>query len=199
MRVSIQNITHPQSPSLFATAIFASCIISHSFASFAHAFRTGAATLPMKVERLPRSEIFHRLGLPLASAAASTSGAKNQHYFLRNEHEVLCPITGTHQGILCSTNGPHLLADEGMLTAESISNNADLITSVITAGSLAASVRNRGVDSDSSYFLPEVITLVESYLPVEDMVGSLSLDLGWDGDGGVDAGDFMFMLGRTFG
>mmetsp|Transcript_18723 Transcript_18723/g.38484 ORF Transcript_18723/g.38484 Transcript_18723/m.38484 type:complete len:334 (-) Transcript_18723:49-1050(-) len=186
MRVSIQNFTHHNYQLLFATIIFTSCITSNSFTLFTQAFRTGVATLPMKVERLPRSEIFHRLGLATTSG---TSGMKNQNYFLRNEHEVLCPITGTHQGILCSTNNPQLLTDEGMLTAENISNNADLISSVITAGSLAASVRNRGVNSDSSYYLPEMITLVESYLPVEDMVGSLSLDLDWHRDDGITGDD----------
>ena len=129
----------------------------------------------MKIERLAKSDIFHRLGLGsnninnISPNNNDNNRINNQHYFLRNEHEVLCPITGCHQGILSTASSASLLdlKFEDYSDAESIAENEDLVSSVITAGSLAASIRNRGAESDSSYYLPFVITLVESYLADE--------------------------------
>lgn len=74
---------------------------------------------------------------------------------------MLCPITGSHQGILCTI--PGAIED----TAESIANNLDLVQQVVLSGSLAASIRNRCKDGNSLYYLPFVITLVESLMADE--------------------------------
>jgi len=92
-------------------------------------------------------------------------------YKLMDEHEVLCPLSGTHQGILCTAILPHPI--EADARAESIAENRDLVSQAIMSGSLAASVRNSSSET-SLYYLPSVITLVES-LMAEDIK---HLDLG---------------------
>eukprot|EP01082_Thalassiosira_pseudonana_P002252 g1945.t1 g1945 contig11:404934-405791(-) len=125
-----------------------------------NAFQTAThASLPMKIESLPKKEIFQRLG----------SSAKSKQYKLHNEHEVVCPLTNSHQGVLCTTSSSSTYLPNGFDfdNAENIADNNELVSQAILAGSLAASVRNRDKRSDSLYFLPYVITLVESFMAEE--------------------------------
>lgn len=82
---------------------------------------------------------------------------------------MICPITGSHRGILCTALSQDCLRD-----AESIADNHELVNQIISSGSLAASIRNRSKFGDSLYYLPFVITLVESYM--EDEISSMLLD-----------------------
>jgi len=46
--------------------------------------------------------------------------------------------------------------------ASTMANNHELVSQAILSGSLAASIRNRCKDGNSLYYLPSVVTLVES-------------------------------------
>ncbi|KAL3786574.1 hypothetical protein ACHAWO_000728 [Cyclotella atomus] len=140
--------------------------ISHNIASAslllsiqsASAFRTTTQTTPLRIQSIDKSEILKRLGLSSTNEASTKSRVR---YNLQNEHQVFCPLTNSHQGILCTTSSSECSS------AESIADNHDLVSQVISCGSLAASIRNRDRNGDSLYFLPFVITLVESYMADE--------------------------------
>jgi len=126
--------------------------------SLASAFQVAnQVTLPLKIDRtqpMSRPDIFRRIG--------GNANAGSKDYTLRNEHEVVYPITGTHQGILAgsaSFTSPSALDD-----AESVANHSELVSRAVLAGSLAASVRNWGTESDTAYYVPSAVTLVESLL-----------------------------------
>lgn len=70
---------------------------------------------------------------------------------------------------MCTTS-----STEDCFSAEAVANNNELVSQVISCGSLAASIRNRDKNGDSLYFLPFVITLVESYMA--DEVSSMLMD-----------------------
>jgi len=139
--------------------------------------------LPMRIDPIPKNEIRHRLGLKDDGASTLSIGAgPNMAYNLANEHEVLCPISGAHQGVLCtailpsssssqSSPSPWTVAGEN---ADSVADNHELVSQAILSGSLAASVRSRPQDGNSVYYLPFIITLVESLMADEIE----SLDLG---------------------
>jgi len=124
------------------------------------AFRIASHTpTPLKIQSIHKSEIEQRLGRP-------------SNHNLQNEHEVLCPLTNSHQGIICTTNSWE--EEHCFRHAESIANNHELVNQAIYCGSLAASIRNRESDGDSLYYLPFVITLVESFMA--DEVSSMLMD-----------------------
>mmetsp|Transcript_23303 Transcript_23303/g.56229 ORF Transcript_23303/g.56229 Transcript_23303/m.56229 type:complete len:286 (+) Transcript_23303:47-904(+) len=134
------------------------------------AFRT-SQVLPMRMDPIPREEINLRLGL--GASSVGTSGPPDKAYALTNEHEVVCPVSGAHRGVLCTASlsgGPDNDATEYYDSAESVSNDHDLVTQAIHMGSLATSVRSRCKDGNSVYYLPIVITLVES-LMADEMEG----------------------------
>lgn len=137
-----------------------------------HAFRTSQA-LPVRMDPIPREEINQRLGLHGVSSVGS-SGPPAKAYSLTNEHEVVCPVSGAHRGVLCtaSLSGPSREDDDAEQygSAESVANDHELVTQAILSGSLAASVRSRCKDGNSVYYLPIVITLVES-LMADEMEG----------------------------
>lgn len=134
-----------------------------------HAFQT-SQTLPMRMDPIPKQEIRQRLGLKEVDSSSggsvmSVGSGPNMGYSLMNEHEVVCPVTEAHQGILC-TAGLSVPID-GEYDAESIFNNHGLVSQAIMSGSLAASVRNECADGNSMYYLPIVVTLVESLMADE--------------------------------
>ncbi|KAL3801639.1 hypothetical protein HJC23_013144 [Cyclotella cryptica] len=148
------------------------------------AFRTASHSLPLKIRPIPKNEIMQRLGISSCSYADTSHSSKNK-YNIQNEHEVLCPVTGSHQGILCTTRS--WCTD--FRDAESIANSHDLVSQVISSGSLAASIRNRGMNRDSLYYLPFVITLVESCMA--DEVSSMLFDEIMLQDPGVKLGSLV--------
>jgi hypothetical protein len=139
--------------------------------SQAFAFRTASHTTPLNIESIPKHEVLQRLGI--TSSSTETNNLKPK-YNLQNEHEVLCPVTGTHQGILCTASSFPDAYPTDFTNAESVANNHDLVSQVISSGSLAASIRNREKNGDSLYYLPFVITLVESYMT--DEISSMLFD-----------------------
>jgi len=143
-------------------------LLATSTASFSSdAFRT-SQSLPIRVERIPQKEISERLGLKDNNEAnglpLSIGSGPNMAYSLMEEHEVVCPVSGSHQGILCTALLGGLNENDD---AESIVNNHELVSQAILAGSLAASIRNSPKDGNSVYYLPCVITLVESLMADE--------------------------------
>lgn len=141
-------------------------LLSYQLISPAFAFRTSTQSTPLRVQSIDKTEIVQRLGIsPVAGA-----NSKARPYNLQNEHEVLCPLTNSHQGIVCTTSS---YTGESY-SAEAIADNNELISQVISCGSLAASIRNRERNGDSLYFLPFVITLVESYMT--DEVSAMLMD-----------------------
>lgn len=135
----------------------ATLLFSSEFIPLAFAFRTTVNTTPLKIQSIDRTEILQRLGL------TSNKSDSRATYNLQYEHEVICSITNSHQGILCTTTN----VNEEFHDAESIASNHELVNQIISSGSLAASIRNRNRNGDSLYFLPFVITLVESYMADE--------------------------------
>ena len=130
----------------------------------------------MRIDPIPTQEIIQRLGLKEDTDSntnnnLSIGSSPNMKYKLFNEHEVICPVSGSHQGILCTAILPSsssMSSDDSYYDdANSIANNHDLVSQAILAGSLAASVRNSNPDSNSMYHLPYVITLVESLMADE--------------------------------
>lgn len=146
-------------------------------ASSAYAFRT-TERLPVRIESIPKSEIRHRLGLKETDSQQLKIGeASHQMYGLSNEHEVLCPVSGTHRGVLCTAR-----LDGGKIdlsNAESLANHGDLVSQSILAASLATSVRNTAASGSGMYYLPFVVTLVESLVANE--IGDLNLERMTDG------------------
>ena len=93
-------------------------------------------------------------------------------YTLSNEYEVICPVSGSHQGILCTANLPSSTSlddddNNNHDNANSIANNHELVSQAILAGSLAASIRTHNPDTNSMYYLPFIVTLVESLMADE--------------------------------
>ena len=117
---------------------------------------------PLKIEPIPKEEVAHRLGLKIdaQTGVASIGSDPNQVYNLHNEHEVICPLTETHQGVLTTYTASN--NEDGNFHASTIANSPELVSQAILCGSLAASIRNRCKDGNSLYYLPSVITLVES-------------------------------------
>ena len=146
-------------------------------ASSAYAFRT-TERLPVRIESITKSEIRHRLGLKETDSQQLKIGeASHQRYGLSNEHEVLCPVSGTHRGVLCTAR-----LDGGKIdlsNAESLANHGDLVSQSILAASLATSVRNTAASGSGMYYLPFVVTLVESLVANE--IGDLNLERMTDG------------------
>lgn len=138
------------------------------------AFQT-SQVLPMRIDPISKHEISQRLGLkqsdPADARALSIGAGPHMGYALENEHEVVCPVSETHQGILCTAA---LSSPVDREDANSIANNRGLISQAILSGSLAASVRGECPDGNSMYYLPVVVTLVES-LMADEME---SIDLG---------------------
>ena len=140
-----------------------------------YAFQTASQVLPIRIDPIPTQEIIQRLGLKEDTNTnninnqLSIGSSPNMKYKLFNEHEVICPVSGSHQGVLCTAILPSSskISDESYDCANSIANNHDLVSQAILAGSLAASVRNSNPDSNSIYHLPYVITLVESLMADE--------------------------------
>lgn len=141
-----------------------------------HSFQT-SQILPMRMDPIPKQEIRQRLGLkqvdhPTDDSTGSGGGGvmsvgsgPNMGYSLMNEHDVVCPVSEAHQGILC-TAGLSVPID-GEYDADSIANNHGLVSQAIMSGSLAASIRNECADGNSIYYLPIVVTLVESLMADE--------------------------------
>lgn len=141
------------------------CAIPHSRAK---AFQTAPRLLTL--DPIPKREIRQRLGLrrtdPADAGALSIGAGRNMGYALRGEREVVCAVSGAHQGVLCAADLSGAVEDED---AESIANNRELVSQVILSGSLAASIRNQCREVvKSMYYLPYVITLEES-LMVDEM------------------------------
>ena len=142
------------------------------------AFQTTSQILPMRIDPIPLQEISQRLGLKEHKksnsnntnnnigdrSSLSIGSGPNMKYTLSNEHEVICPVSGSHQGILCTANLPTSSSHDN---ANSIANNRELVSQAILAGSLAASVRNHNPDTSSMYYLPFIVTLVESLMADE--------------------------------
>ena len=145
-----------------------------TFTPFTYAFRSTPSSAssgqhrnhqrtPLKIEPIPNEEVAHRLGLKIdaQTGVASIGSDPNQVYNLYNEHEVICPLTETHQGVLTTYTASNNEGD-GNYHASTIANSPELVSQAILCGSLAASIRNRCKDGNSLYYLPSVITLVES-------------------------------------
>ena len=122
---------------------------------------------PLKIEPLSKLEVANRLGLKTnpQTGVVSIGSDPNQVYNLHNEHEVICPVTEIHQGVLTTyteiNNGDD--GNEEEYLASTIANNHKLVSQAILSGALAASIRNRNEDGNSLYYLPSVVTLVESF------------------------------------
>lgn len=137
------------------------------------AFQTGQM-LPMRIDPVPRNEISQRLGLKTADGQKLSIGSgPNMGYKLINEHEVVCPISGSHQGVLCTSLLAHTINSDND-DAESIADNHELVSQAIMSGALAASIRNRCPDGNSLYYLPFIVTLVESLMA--DEIESIDFD-----------------------
>jgi hypothetical protein len=145
------------------------------------AFQT-SQMLPMRIDPLPKDEIRQRLGLKQSDPInpGLLSIGSNMKYNLLNEHEVVCPVSGSHQGILCTAQIPSISQSSmDSDNSESIANNHELVSQAILSGSLAASIRNRCKDGNGMYYLPVVITLVESLMADEiESIDLNKLDLG---------------------
>lgn len=136
----------------YSSSILLSLLLSISTTALnIHAFQM-SPMLPI-IDAIPKEEIRQRLGIK-----------QSDEITLINEHEVFCPISGSHQGILCTAVLPQPIESEN---AESIANNHELVSQVNMAGSLAASIRERTNGNNSKYYLPFVITLVESFMADE--------------------------------
>ena len=118
----------------------------------------------LKIEPISKLEVANRLGLKTDphTGAVSIGSNPNQVYNLHNEHEVICPITEIHQGVLTTYSELNDDDSEEYL-ASTMANNHNLVSQAILSGSLAASIRNRCEDGNSLYYLPSVVTLVESF------------------------------------
>jgi len=147
----------------------------------------------MRIDPISKPEIRQRLGLKETdptnngSSMLSIGSGPNMKYTLTNEHEVICPISGAHQGILCTAILPQSVI--GSENADSIANNHELVSQAILAGSLAESIRNRCKDGNSVYYLPIVITLVESYMA--DEMGSMDLGKMVFNSGGLETNEIL--------
>lgn len=161
------------------------------------AFQT-SQMLPMTIESIPKDEIRQRLGLKqdilvdltsqyTTRESLSIGSGPTMGYALNNEHEVVCPISGAHQGVLCTASLSQGIDDRE--NAESIANNHDLISQSILSGSLAASIRSRCLGGDSAYYLPFIVTLVESYMA--DELESLDLDEMVFNSGGLETNEIL--------
>mmetsp|Transcript_25625 Transcript_25625/g.38171 ORF Transcript_25625/g.38171 Transcript_25625/m.38171 type:complete len:300 (-) Transcript_25625:93-992(-) len=120
---------------------------------------------PLKIESISKHEVTNRLGLKTdpKTGVVSIGSDPNQVYNLHNEHEVICPITETHQGVLTTfTEFNDDDDNEEYPDSLTMANNHELVSQAILSGSLAASIRNRCKDGNSLYYLPSVVTLVES-------------------------------------
>lgn len=150
----------------------------------------------MRIEPISKQEIRQRLGLKETDPTTNNSGVlskgsgPNMGYTLMNEHEVLCPISGTHQGILCTAILPQSIIESE--NAESIADNHELVSQAILSGSLAASIRNRCKDGSSVYYLPFVITLVESLMA--DEMESMDLGKMVFNSGGLETNEILMDL-----
>ncbi|KAL7526697.1 hypothetical protein ACHAWF_001878 [Thalassiosira exigua] len=131
--------------------------------TFARAFQT-SQTLPMRIDPIPKEEIRQRLGLKQTDGASSIGLGPNMAYALTNEHEVLCPLSEAHRGVLCTASLSHPV---DCSNAESVAGDPELVAQAILSGSLAASVRSRCGDGDGVYYLPYMVTLVESLMADE--------------------------------
>lgn len=153
--------------------------------------------LPTRINPISREEIRQRLGLKQADpmnngGTLSIGSGPNMGYALTNEHEVLCPISGTHQGVLCTAILPQsIMPNENI---DSIANNHELVSQAILSGSLAVSIRNRCKDGNSVYYLPHVITLVESLMA--DEIRSLDLGEKVFNSGGLETNEILMDLGN---
>lgn len=119
----------------------------------------------LKIEPISKLEVANRLGLktdPL-TGVVSIGSNPNQVYNLHNEHEVICPVTEIHQGVLTTYTELNDDNDSEEDLASTMANNQKLVSQAILSGSLAASIRNRCEDGNSLYYLPSVVTLVESF------------------------------------
>ena len=154
----------------------------------------------MRIDPIPTQEIIQRLGLKedtnsnnINNNNLSIGSSPNMKYKLFNEHEVICPVSGSHQGILCTAMLPSsssMSSDESYNDdANSIANNHELVSQAILAGSLAASVRNSSPDSNSIYHLPYVITLVESLMA--DEMNSVDLSKMVFNSGGLETNEIL--------
>ena len=123
---------------------------------------------PVTTAPLSRPEIVRRLGLKEDpdSGALSLGAGPHMGYALDDEREVLCPASGAPLGVLCAAALPSraaLVGDDA--TMDAIANDHALVAQAIAAGALAASVRRRR--DRPQYFLPSVITLVDSLMADE--------------------------------
>ena len=152
----------------------------------------------MRIDPISTQEIIQRLGLREDTNSntnnnLSIGSSPNMKYRLFNEHEVICPVSGSHQGILCTAILPSsqsMSSDESYDDdANSIANNHDLVSQAILAGSLAASVRNSNPDSNSIYHLPYIITLVESLMA--DEMTSIDLSKMVFNSGGLETNEIL--------
>jgi hypothetical protein len=118
---------------------------------------------PLKIEPISKLEVANRLGLKVdpQTGVFSIGSHPNQVYSVHNEHEVICPITETHQGVLTTYTTFSDDMDEEY-PASTMADNHELVSQAILSGSLATSIRNRCKDGNPLYYLPTVITLVES-------------------------------------
>mmetsp|Transcript_17080 Transcript_17080/g.28017 ORF Transcript_17080/g.28017 Transcript_17080/m.28017 type:complete len:298 (+) Transcript_17080:202-1095(+) len=119
----------------------------------------------LKIEPISKHEVANRLGLKIDphTGVVSIGSNPNQVYNLHNEHEVICPITEIHQGVLTTYTELNDDNDSEEYLASTMANNHKLVSQAILSGSLAASIRNRCEDGNSLYYLPSVVTLVESF------------------------------------
>lgn len=151
-------------------------LILASCASLGRAFQTTQMPLPVRVDPIPRHEIRDRLGLKgeddgdgsgdgESSSSLVIGSGPNMAYRLVDEHEVLCPLSGAHQGTLCAALLSRPLEDRDR--ADSLANHHELVSQAIMSATLAASVRSRPPDGNGMYYLPVVVTLVESLMPDE--------------------------------
>ena len=174
---------------IFIRSSYVLCMFSMLLSlSLANAFQTATQIeIPMRIDPIPIQEISNRLGLKKqqntdSNAKVLISGSgPNMQYTLQNEHEVICPISGSHKGILCTATLSTPL--ESYNNANTIANKHELVSQVIMAGSLAASIRTTNPTTNSKYYLPYIITLVESLMAEEMNSVDLSQKMVFNSEG----------------
>lgn len=131
-----------------------------------HAFQIESPApplLPVRADLIPRHEICQRLGLKESGGNALAIGAgPHMTYALANEHEVLCPVTGAHQGVLCTAVLPPRTAPVADRDAAAVACDRDLASQAILAGALAVSLRDPRPDGNGVYYLPTAVALGEA-------------------------------------
>lgn len=186
--------------------LIATALCAHPFIDAFQVQSHASQLLPVRAEPIPRHDICQRLGLKESDPTTAGGGAAvaslvigagpHMAYALSHEHEVRCPVSGAHQGMLCTAVLPPRPAPVADDTAAAVAGDPDLVSQAILAGSLAVSLHATGDNGSSAYYLPSVITLVES-LMAEELE---RVDWGWGrtafNDGGPETNEVRLDLGH---